>query len=275
MASALLGNSGSTTVSEEEPLTGEATSLTTRATTTGPTAVASNDAEQVTTRDGGPEIAPAAPSQASSSTKPARVVAEEGNSEDETGRRVPPQAAPVREAVDAAPREADGSDDDAEDRGWISPTITSGRRRVEEPDVSDEDFSEVTFQTSLYFAGTDIPKAKKLAKLDETTHAGVVMDAVDAAIEADVLRDLVAAKRTTSRPEASLFPSRRAMRPRAAQAGPRGSLFPVQMTQAECDVLDDLVGELGAASRSALVSAAMTWYLRTPRVVRLLARKGR
>jgi len=125
-----------------------------------------------------------------------------------------------------------------------------------------------TQQTPIYIDSAILGKVKKLTQVEQITYATVVMDAIDAALESGLLEGLVRARQVVERHEGSRFPARRASRRRARGSGSSRVLWPVQMTEEERAVLGDLEAETAAPSRSALVSAAVEWYVETPKIRR-------
>ncbi|MDM4723464.1 hypothetical protein QTQ03_29215 [Micromonospora sp. WMMA1363] len=129
---------------------------------------------------------------------------------------------------------------------------------------------EPSLQVSIYLDRDAAAAAKRLSAARTVTYATIVMDAIDVAIDSDMLEQVVRDRQIVERPAGSRFPPRRASRrPSRNVGGPSRVLWPVQLTNSELAVLEDLVGQVGAASRSALVSAAVEWYIQLPRVRRM------
>jgi hypothetical protein len=87
------------------------------------------------------------------------------------------------------------------------------------------------------------------------TNADVVLDALEACHER--LGELLAAAHGPARPAGGLFPGRPATR----RTPKHGVQLQFRPTQAQLAVIDRLVGEHHAASRSELVSAALDAFL--------------
>jgi len=132
-----------------------------------------------------------------------------------------------------------------------------------------------TQQTSIYISPTALAKAKRLAQVDQTTYANVVMDAIDTALDSGELEGLVRDRQVVERHEGSRFPARRASRRRARGPGNSRVLWPIQLTEEERTVLADIEAETGASSRSALVAAAVEWYVEIPKIRRRIGEGGR
>jgi hypothetical protein len=87
-----------------------------------------------------------------------------------------------------------------------------------------------------------------------TSHADIALDAIEA--RRDELSALVARRHsTTVRAAGGLFPARGARR-RRSDGTPR-VLWTIFLTEAEIQVVDRLSAEVGAASRSELISVAV------------------
>lgn len=112
-----------------------------------------------------------------------------------------------------------------------------------------------------------LPEVKSVARQhrarDNSTNADVAFDAIDATFPR--LQRLLGERHTRARPEDSLFPSRRQhVRRQTRKTEGRRVLWAIQATAKELDVLDGLVAELGAESRSELIAAAVEAHLLTP-----------
>ena len=126
---------------------------------------------------------------------------------------------------------------------------------VEELDV------EVTSQLSVYVLPEAVQAIRKARQSSGHLNAEIAFDAIDST--RDILPYLVQARQVTPRAEGSLFPARRAARRgrRRVSEQQARTLWTIQITQAEHQVLKDLVAETGADSVSQLVSAAIEAYL--------------
>ncbi|WP_028934595.1 ribbon-helix-helix protein, CopG family [Pseudonocardia spinosispora] len=117
-----------------------------------------------------------------------------------------------------------------------------------------------SYQVTVYV----LPEAKLAARQrrdrDGVTNAEVAFDAIDATFTD--LQELLRAQRTTERAENSLFPPRRTPR-RKAKVQSRRVLWSIQATADELAVLDELMAEMGAESRSELIAAAIEAHLLT------------
>ncbi|MFI0453275.1 hypothetical protein [Actinomadura sp. 6N118] len=131
------------------------------------------------------------------------------------------------------------------------------------PDELDDVAEETTSQVQIYLKSWARKTAARLAKAEGLSNAQIAYDAVDEARRANTLRALVEARRVDPRPADSAFPSRSTRRrPRHwADEGGARSLWSIQATPAERDVLERFVVEYGAESVSQLVSAAVEAFL--------------
>ncbi|MBV8540596.1 MAG: hypothetical protein JO063_14870 [Pseudonocardiales bacterium] len=120
-----------------------------------------------------------------------------------------------------------------------------------------------SFQVAVYVLPEVKPAARRHRARDNSTNADVAFDAIDATFPE--LQRLLGERHTRARSEDSLFPSRhqRARRQTLKTEG-RRVLWAIQATAEELDILDGLVAELGAESRSELVAAAVEAHLLTP-----------
>lgn len=121
-----------------------------------------------------------------------------------------------------------------------------------------------TFQVPTYVR----PKVKSAAQQrrarERQTNAELAFEAIDATF-AD-LHELLRQRRTTTRRPDSLFPPRqRRVHGSSAQPDTRVVPWVIQATAAEIAVLDGLVGELGAESRSELIAVALEAHLLSQR----------
>lgn len=115
-----------------------------------------------------------------------------------------------------------------------------------------------SYQVTVYV----LPEAKSAARQrrdrDGITNAEVAFDAIDATFTD--LQELLRAQRTTARAENSLFPPRRTPRHKSKLQA-RRVLWSIQATADELTVLDELMAEMGAESRSELIAAAVEAHL--------------
>jgi hypothetical protein len=130
-------------------------------------------------------------------------------------------------------------------------------------DELDDVAEETTSQVQIYLKSWARKTAARLAKAEGLSNAQIAYDALDEARRANTLRALIEARRVDPRPADSAFPSRSTRRrPRHwADEGGARSLWSIQATPAERDVLERFVVEYGAESVSQLVSAAVEAYL--------------
>ena len=112
-----------------------------------------------------------------------------------------------------------------------------------------------TFQVPVYVLPEVKVVAEQRRKEDRRiTNAQIAFDAIDSTFEN--LSILLRSRRMIDRPRDSLFPSRRAPRNKVSLAE-RRVLWAIQATADELEVLDGLVTELNAESRSDLISTAV------------------
>ncbi|MFI6029392.1 hypothetical protein [Amycolatopsis magusensis] len=171
----------------------------------------------------------------------------------------------LKEPPNTAHNDADvdrqGNDNERDEE---TPSDAQKARKRDVTDASLRGWAEddPTFQTTIYV----LPEARRLAKArrDDTgqLNATIAMDAVDEALRHEWLPTLIAKRQQKPRPEDSRFPSRRAVRrsrPRGLKSNPR-VIWQLFFTADELKVLDEIIDETGAASRSELVSVALEWY---------------
>jgi hypothetical protein len=106
-------------------------------------------------------------------------------------------------------------------------------------------------QISVYLTPSTVAAARRARTRTGGTNADIALDAIDA--HANQLAKLIAERHISHRPE-SLFPARRTP-PRPG--GVRRMLWSCKLTEAELEVIDRLVDEHGARSRSELIAAAL------------------
>ncbi|WP_143253051.1 hypothetical protein [Amycolatopsis coloradensis] len=147
-----------------------------------------------------------------------------------------------------------------------SPAKTQPNPTADSP-PTDLDDDDPTYATTVYL----LPEARRAAKnLRDNTGlmaATIVMDALDAALQAEMLEHLVRQRQVVPRSADSRFPDRRATRrarPRAqsrAQKPPARVLWQAAFTATELTEIDTIVSETRATSRSELIAAATEWYV--------------
>lgn len=117
-----------------------------------------------------------------------------------------------------------------------------------------------TFQVPAYVRTRVKSAAQQRRAREQQTNAELAFEAIDATF-AD-LHELLRQRRTTTRRPDSLFPPRqRRVHGTSAQPDTRVVPWVIQATAAEIAVLDGLVGELGAESRSELIAVALEAHL--------------
>jgi hypothetical protein len=119
-----------------------------------------------------------------------------------------------------------------------------------------------TTQVSVYLLPAAKMAAKRLRAEQGVLNAEIVFDAIDAM--RGRLEQLVRAMQYEPRGDDSLFPARstrRRARTRRQSGQPSRTLWTLQVTPAEHDILDDLVAATGANGISQLISAAVEAYL--------------
>jgi hypothetical protein len=119
-----------------------------------------------------------------------------------------------------------------------------------------------SFQIPVYLLPAAKAAAQQRRARDHVTNAEVAFAAIDTTFPE--LQQLLQSRRTVERKEGSLFPSRR-QRIRGSSAEPqsRRVAWVLQATAEELSILDSLVVELGAESRSELIAAALEAHLLT------------
>lgn len=137
------------------------------------------------------------------------------------------------------------------------PPRTASRRLRPAPAMESE---SQTFQVPTYVRTQVKSAAQQRRARDQQTNAELAFEAIDATF-AD-LHELLRQRRTTARRPDSLFPPRqRRVQGSSAQPDTRVVPWVIQATAAEIAVLDGLVGELGAESRSELIAVALEAHL--------------
>lgn len=119
-----------------------------------------------------------------------------------------------------------------------------------------------SFQIPVYVLPAAKAAAQQRRARDRVTNAEVAFSAIDTMFPE--LRQLLQSRRTVQRKDGSLFPSRRhRIRGSSAEPQSRRVAWVLQATAEELGVLDSLVVELGAESRSELIAAAIEAHLLT------------
>lgn len=187
-----------------------------------------------------------------------------------SGSEAPAAAPPATTAAPAA-EPVDDVDADAIDRGEAPADAPAPVRRAEPASAPAAAVAVVgeagtdlvtTTQVSVYLTPDAIAAVRRARAGGRRTNADVALDAIDSTV--DRLPTLLSARRTGPDRPNSLFPAR--PRPtRAAGDGPRRALWSMKATAAELTVIDRLVGQLGAASRSELIATAIEASLTRPR----------
>jgi hypothetical protein len=117
--------------------------------------------------------------------------------------------------------------------------------------------STSTVQVSVYLLPAALQAVRREVRRTKRTNADMAFTAIDATHRD--LPELVARRRIIPREEGSLFPSR--VRHRATGDESRRILWSMQATPDELQVIDQLVDDTGAASRSELISVAVEAHL--------------
>ena len=119
-----------------------------------------------------------------------------------------------------------------------------------------------SFQIPVYLLPAAKAAAQQRRARDRVTNAEVAFAAIDTTFPE--LQQLLQSRRTVERKEGSLFPSRRhRIRGSSAEPQSRRVAWVLQATAEELSILDSLVVELGAESRSELIAAALEAHLLT------------
>lgn len=121
-----------------------------------------------------------------------------------------------------------------------------------------------SFQVATYVRPAVKTAAQQRRARDRATNAEVAFEAIDATFSG--LQQLLQHRRTVQRKPDSLFPARTRRR-FGTSAQPETRMVPwvLQATADEIKVLDDLVSELGAESRSELIAVALEAHLQPRR----------
>ena len=119
-----------------------------------------------------------------------------------------------------------------------------------------------SFQIPVYLLPAAKTAAQQRRARDRVTNAEVAFAAIDTTFPQ--LQQLLQSRRTVERKEGSLFPSRRhRIRGSSTEPQSRRVAWVLQATAEELSILDSLVVELGAESRSELIAAALEAHLLT------------
>lgn len=121
-----------------------------------------------------------------------------------------------------------------------------------------------SFQVATYIRPAVKTAAQQRRARDRATNAEIAFEAIDATFSS--LQQLLQRRRTVQRKPDSLFPARTRRR-FGTSAQPETRMVPwvLQATADEIKVLDDLVSELGAESRSELIAVALEAHLQPKR----------
>lgn len=121
-----------------------------------------------------------------------------------------------------------------------------------------------SFQVATYIRPAVKTAAQQRRARDRATNAEIAFEAIDATFSG--LQQLLQRRRTVQRKPDSLFPARTRRR-FGTSAQPETRMVPwvLQATADEIKVLDDLVSELGAESRSELIAVALEAHLQPKR----------
>ncbi|WP_433501801.1 hypothetical protein ACQP1K_28950 (plasmid) [Sphaerimonospora sp. CA-214678] len=173
-----------------------------------------------------------------------------------------PHVTPAKPKRPAASRTAPAAPAVREPRAVRPAATPAPRSRPARTSAPVEDLDvEVTSQLSVYVLPEAVQAIRRERESTGRLNAEIAFDAIDSTQE--VLQHLVEARQMAPRAEGSLFPARRAARRgrRRISEQQARTLWTIQITQAEYQVLKDLVAETGADSVSQLVSAAIEAYL--------------
>lgn len=176
----------------------------------------------------------------------------------------PPRAAASEQPEDSTPAAGEASTEaipqaSADDNAGSPVDDQSARRstpsRRLQPAPAEVDQTQ-SFQIPVYVLPAAKAAAQQRRARDRVTNAEVAFSAIDTTFPK--LQQLLQSRRTVQRKAGSLFPSRR-QRTRGSSAEPqsRRVAWVLQATAEELGVLDSLVVELGAESRSELIAAAL------------------
>ena len=182
----------------------------------------------------------------------------------------PPRAATGEQPEDSTPAAGEASteaipqasaDDNPESPVSDQPARRSTPSRRLRPAPAEFDQTQ-SFQIPVYVLPAAKAAAQQRRARDRVTNAEVAFAAIDTTFPE--LQQLLQSRRTVKRKDGSLFPSRR-QRTRGSSAEPqsRRVAWVLQATAEELGVLDSLVVELGAESRSELIAAALEAHLLT------------
>ncbi|MEU8272466.1 hypothetical protein AB0B89_35615, partial [Sphaerisporangium sp. NPDC049002] len=128
-------------------------------------------------------------------------------------------------------------------------------------DAPGEDLEEeVSQQINVYILPEAVRRARALCDSRGLEHSDIAMDALDDAIEQEILGVLLEARQVRGRPKGSTFPARKRRRPKAQQ-GIRRSVWPIQFSQSQIDILDELKKQYGTRYTSELISVAVEAHL--------------
>lgn len=129
-----------------------------------------------------------------------------------------------------------------------------GQEVLEGPFGSDD-----TMRVGFYCTRAARSAFRRAGEVGDVELAVLAMDAIDEAIKDGTLKDLVDMRHTQSRPAESAFPSRRTRRrkPKGSKTSASKVLQQVQMTEPELDALRTIQEQVGAETRSEVISVAV------------------
>lgn len=191
----------------------------------------------------------------------------------ELGTLLPPRprGIPAREESAAAAKAGEALTEAvppaSEDKNAVLPSVDDQRAKRSTPSrrlrPAPAEFDQTqSFQIPVYLLPAAKAAAQQRRARDHVTNAEVAFAAIDTTFPE--LQQLLQSRRTVERKEGSLFPSRRhRIRGSSAEPQSRRVAWVLQATAEELGILDSLVVELGAESRSELIAAALEAHLLT------------
>lgn len=175
----------------------------------------------------------------------------------------PPRTAPTADRSDeddAVVADEVATEPDRSPEPGSRPRTSSRRLQPAPAQVSQSQ----SFQVATYIRPAVKTAAQQRRARDRATNAEIAFEAIDATFSG--LQQLLQRRRTVQRKPDSLFPARTRRR-FGTSAQPETRMVPwvLQATACEIKVLDDLVSELGAESRSELIAVALEAHLQPKR----------